>query len=122
MSKGGSSMNNKSSIGVDVRLAYLLIYLVPFLGSFLFLIFDYNDKTIRRHCLMSLFTLIGVILINMVLFFFAKIPVIGVPFSILIVVLYVLYGIIMIIGLARALGDSFLRIPFFYDLAEKCSK
>lgn len=62
-------MNKKSSIGVDVRLAYLLIYLIPFLGSFLFLIFDYNDKTIRRHCLMSLFTLIGVILLNMVLFF-----------------------------------------------------
>ncbi len=62
-------MNNKSSIGVDVRLAYLLIYLIPFLGSFLFLIFDYNNKTVRRHCLMSLFALIGVILINMVLFF-----------------------------------------------------
>ena len=115
-------MNNKSSIGVDVRLAYLLIYLIPFLGSFLFLIFDYNDKIIRRHCLMSLFTLIGVILIHMVLFFLAKIPVIGVLFSILIAVLYVLYGIIMIIGLARALSDNFLRIPFFYHLAEKCSK
>lgn len=115
-------MNNKSSIGVDVRLAYLLIYLVPFLGSFLFLIFDYNHKTIRRHCLMSLFTLIGVILINMVLFFLAKIPVIGVIFSILIVVLYILYGIIMIIGMARAMSGNFLRIPLFYGMAEKCSR
>ena len=99
-------MNNKSNIGVDVRLAYFLIYIVPFIGSFLFLIFDYSDKTMRRHCLMALFTLIGVILVNMVL----------------IAVLYILYAIIMIIGLARALGGGFLQIPFFYGLAEKCSR
>lgn len=115
-------MNNKSNIGVDVRLAYFLIYIVPFIGSFLFLIFDYSDKTMRRHCLMALFTLIGVILVNMVLFFLAQIPLIGIVFSILIAVLYILYAIIMIIGLARALSGGFLQIPFFYGLAEKCSR
>lgn len=110
-------MDYKSNLGMSLKLVYVLIYLVPILGSLLFLIFDFKERGIRLHALQALYVAICVVLVHIVLGLFAMIPLIGVFFNVLIWVLYILYALTMLIGLARALYGKILEIPFFYNLA-----
>ncbi len=114
-------MDNRSSLGINIKLVYLLIYLLPLGGSLLFLIFDYKDREIRLHALQALYIAFAVVLANIVLGLLAAIPLIGVFFSVLIGVMYFLYVIVMLIGFVRACNDTILAIPFFYDLAYRGS-
>jgi len=114
-------MDNRSSLGINIKLVYLLIYLIPLGGSLLFLIFDFKNREIRLHALQALYIALAVVLANIVLGLLASIPLIGVFFTVLTAVMYFLYVLVMLIGVARACNDSILVIPFFYDIAYRGS-
>ncbi|MBQ9941966.1 MAG: hypothetical protein IJP03_03045 [Christensenellaceae bacterium] len=114
-------MDRRSSLGIGIKLVYLLIYLLPLVGSLLFLIFDYRDREIRLHALQCLFVAIAVGLVHVVLGFLAAIPFIGAFFVVVIWAMYILYALVMLFGMFRALVDAILPIPFFYDLAYRGS-
>jgi len=115
-------MDRRSSLGMNIRLVYVLIYLIPLVGSLLFLIFDYRDRETRLHALQCLFVAIAVALAHIVLGFLASIPWIGVLFTIIIWVMYILFALTMIFGLLKALSGSVLEIPLFYDMARRGSE
>ena len=114
-------MDKRSSLGLSIRLVYIFIYLLPLAGSILCLLFEFRDRETRLHALMCLYIQLAVILAHLILGLFAAIPWIGVLFTIIIVIMYILYAFTMLMGLVRALQDSILKVPFFYDLAYRGS-
>ena len=112
-------MNHKSSLGMDIKAVCALIYLIPVAGSLFFLILDFQDREIRLHALLALYVAIAVALCHLVLGLFAMIPFLGILFQVVIWIMYILYAMLMVAALAKALNGDYLRIPFFFDMASR---
>lgn len=110
-------MYQRTSLGIPINVAYLMIYLLPIAGSLFFLLFDFRDRDLRLHCLQTLYVALAVAVVHMVLGVLALIPFIGAFFTVLIWAMYIVYVFTMLIGMIRAMHGGILPIPFFYNLA-----
>ena len=108
---------NRSSLGISDKLVYALIYLLPVVGSVLFLIVDFREREIRLHALQMLLLAAVVTAAHIVLGLFALIPFIGRFFDVVIWLLYGIYVLLALFALLRALSGNILRLPLLYDLA-----
>ena len=108
---------NKSNLGISETLAKVLIYLFPFLGGILFLIFDYQNRSIRLHALQSIlfgaFWIVGIV----VLYWLSLIPFLGILFIILQWILNIGCVIITLALIVRAAQGEILKLPWIYGCA-----
>ena len=111
-------MYGKTNLGVTTKLAYVIIYLIPFVGSLIFLVSDGRNRDIRMHCLLSLSLCAAMLIGGLVFGFMGKITYVGWLFRIVLALIAIAYVATMLLGLARALNDKILKIPFFYDLVK----
>ena len=112
-------MMRTSKLHMNLNLAYIIIYLLPVAGGLFFLIAEFEDRSLRLHALQALYVGLCVLILHILLGWLALIPFIGVFFTVLIWIMYVVYALAMLIGLARAINGSIIRLPGFYNLAEK---
>ncbi len=112
-------MYNRTKLGTTAQLAYILIYFLPFIGSFLFLISDGKDRDIRYNCIMSLYLSLAETAVIILFTLMGKIPYIGWLFTFVLWIVSIFYAGAMLLSLARALNGKELKIPFFYHLVKK---
>jgi len=114
-------MTKRTNLGVTRGLAFILIYLFQLLGGIVFLITDRHDREIHFHALTSCYLcateIIAVLLLNLL----TKIPFIGWIFTAALWIVTVAYICIMLLSMIRALNNSRLKLPFYYDLADRRS-
>lgn len=114
-------MNERTNLGLSKNAAYILIYLIPIVGSVLFLLFDFKDRELRLHCLQDLYLSLAEVIAIFIFSLMGRIPVVGWLFTLILSLVSIVYGLICIIALVRALNGGILKVPFFYDLAYRGS-
>lgn len=112
-------MYNRTRLGVTDKLAYVLIYLIPFVGSLVFLISDGKNRDIRGHCLMSLYLSLAELAAALLLSLLGKIPYVGWIFTFSLWLISVAYAGAMLLSMSRALHDKVLKVPFFYNMVKR---
>ena len=113
------SVYRRTKLGVTVKLAYILIYLIPFVGGLLFLISDGRDRDIRYHCVMAIYLTITEALAILILVLLGKIPYLGWLFTFILWVISLFYVATMLLSMVRAWNDKTLSVPFFHKLVER---
>ncbi|XEC95045.1 DUF4870 domain-containing protein [Paenibacillus tarimensis] len=103
----------RSSTGLDPKIAGLLCYLGSFVTGIIFLVIERESRFVKFHAMQSIVVSVALIVINIVLGF---IPFIGFLFSMLLsVVAFVLWIVLML----AALQGKWFKLPVLGDFAEQ---
>lgn len=112
-------MRISSSTNLDYRAVAAIVYLVPVLGSVIFLALDWNKTATRIHCLQALFLGIAMAAVHVAMRMLAWLPFIGVLFGAVDWLCSVAYAGLLIAGFVIAMRTDILRLPFLYDFVNK---
>lgn len=108
-----------NSFGLNIKLVYVFIYLIPLIGSIVFLVTDSRDREIRLHCLQMLYFALILGAAYVILGFIGWLPFVGFVFRIARWVIRIVYFLIAVIGLSRACCGTIIRMPILYQIAER---
>lgn len=111
MSSGSAS--EKSTTGLEVRLASALAYFGAFVTGIIFLVLEKDSPTVRFHAMQSTITFLVVGAINLVL---SSIPILG---WLLLIVLFPVEVLLWLFLLYKGYSGERYKLPLVGDLAEK---
>jgi uncharacterized membrane protein len=103
----------RSSTGLEVNVAGLLCYLIPFLSGLVFLLLEKNSRFVKFHALQSVLTFGALFVAHYVA---EIIPLIGGLIQFVIGLLTLVLWILMMV---KAYGKEWYRLPVFGEMAEK---
>lgn len=110
----------KSSTGLDVNIAGLLTYAAGFITGIVFLVIEKDSKFVRFHAMQSVFTFLGLFVINLVVgLVIGNIPFIGLMVLFLSPLLLVLGLVLWVILMFKAYQGEWFKLPIVGDLAMK---
>jgi uncharacterized membrane protein len=103
----------KTSTGLDQNIAGLLCYVLGFITGLIFILIEKENKFVRFHAFQSLFTFLGLWVIQFVLMF---IPILG---WLLAMVLALVGLVVWILMMIKAFQGHTTKLPIVGDLAAK---
>ncbi len=108
-----TTVNEKSSTGLDVNLAAALTYLLGFVTGIVFLVIEKESKFVRFHAMQSTLTFIVIfVLMNVFMFF----PFLGWAMS---TMLWLVGLILWLVLMFKAFQGEKFKLPIVGDLAEQ---
>ena len=107
-----------SSTNLDYRAVAAIVYLVPVLGSVIFLALDWNRTITRVHCLQVLLLGVAMAAVHVAMSILAWIPIIGVLFTSVDWLCSVAYAGLLIAGFVVAIRGDILRLPVLYNIVK----
>lgn len=106
-------MENKTSSGLDAKVAGLLCYVAWWITGIIFLIIEKENKSVRFHAWQSIYVFGALTIAG---WMFSVIPVIGWIISWLIWVLSIILWIVLMV---KAYQGSMYKVPIAGELAAK---
>lgn len=104
---------DRSSTGLDTKVAGMLCYLGSFVTGFLFLVAEKNSRFVKFHAMQSIIVSATLIVIHLIL---GMIPIIGwFIASILTPLSFILWIVLMLF----ALQGKWFKLPIIGDIAEQ---
>jgi len=106
----------KTSMGLEQNVAGLLCYVVGWITGLIFFLVEKDNKFVRFHAMQSILVFGGLTIISIVI---GIIPFLGWLISSLISVLALILWILLMV---KAYQNTWYKLPWVGDLAEKYSK
>ena len=106
----------KTSMGLEQNVAGLLCYLVGWVTGLIFFLLEKENKFVRFHAMQSIIVFGGLTVIGIIL---GMVPILGWIVSSLLSLLGIVLWIILMI---KAYQNTWYKLPWVGDLAEKYSK
>jgi uncharacterized membrane protein len=117
VSKGVVGMaGEKTSMGLEQNVAGLLCYVVGWITGLIFFLVEKDNKFVRFHAMQSIIVFGGLSVIGIIL---GMIPILGWIAGAL---LWLLAVILWILLMVKAYQNTWYKLPWVGDLAEKYSK
>jgi len=115
------SQEKKSSTGLDSNIGALLSYVLGWITGLIFFLIEEKDEFIRFHAMQSIIFFGAITVVEIVLGFFQWLPVIGVLFTVLIVLVGLLAFVMWIVLMVKAYQGELFKLPVAGELAERYS-
>ncbi|MBQ4061999.1 MAG: DUF4870 domain-containing protein [Christensenellaceae bacterium] len=109
-------MYGRTKLGITYNLAYMFMYLIPFIGSIVMLISDGKDRDIKYNAVMSLYMSAAELISIIILSLFGRIPYIGWLFTFALWVVSIFYVGCMLLSMIRAINGKELKVPVIYEI------
>jgi uncharacterized membrane protein len=106
----------QTSMGMEQNIAGLLCYLVGWVTGLIFFLLEKENKFVRFHAMQSIIVFGGLTVIGIIL---GMVPILGWIVSSLLSLLGIVLWIILMI---KAYQNTWYKLPWVGDLAEKYSK
>lgn len=104
---------DRSSTGLDPKVAGLLCYLVGFITGIIFIAIEKQSRFVKFHAMQSIVTFAGLVVLNIL---FGIIPFIGVLLNLILApVSFILWIALMLLAMQ---GKSY-KLPYIGDWAEQ---
>jgi uncharacterized membrane protein len=117
VSKGVVGMaGEKTSMGLEQNVAGLLCYVVGWITGLIFFLVEKDNKFVRFHAMQSIIVFGGLTVIGIIL---GMIPILGWVVGAL---LWLLAVVLWILLMVKAYQNTWYKLPWVGDLAEKYSK
>jgi len=106
----------KTSMGLEQNVAGLLCYVVGWITGLIFFLVEKDNKFVRFHAMQSIIVFGGLTVIGIIL---GMIPILGWVVGAL---LWLLAVVLWILLMVKAYQNTWYKLPWVGDLAEKYSK
>lgn len=118
-SEGGANPEAESSTGLSANIAGLLSYLFWWITGIIFVAIEKKDTFVKFHAWQSIITFAAIDVLALILGILSTIPVIGLLFWILMVILLIARFILWIILMIQAGTGKMWKVPLAGNWAEK---
>ncbi len=115
----GVSKPNGSSINLEPNVAGLLCYVLGWITGLVFILLEKENKFIRFHAMQSIVTFGALTVALIVLYILEFIPVIGLLFLIVGILVNILAFVLWIVLMVKAYQGEQYKLPWAGDIAER---
>jgi uncharacterized membrane protein len=109
----------KSSTGLDENVAGLLSYLGAWITGIIFFVIEKDSKFVKFHAMQSIVTFASLNILMIICSILSFIPYLGFIFSIVNLLLWILYVVLWIILMIKAYQHQMFKLPIAGPIAEK---
>ena len=109
----------KTSTGLEANVAGLLCYVLGWISGLVFILIEKENKFVRFHAMQSIVTFGAITVVSIALSILGVIPIIGVVFDIINVIIGVLAFVLWIILMVKAAQGTMYKLPWAGNFAEK---
>lgn len=109
----------KSSTGMEENVAGLLCYLLGWITGLIFFLIEKDSKFVRYHAMQSI-VVFGALTVALILLgTLARIPIIGLIFGVIYVLVGILTFVLWIVLMVKAYQGKKIKMPWAGNIAEK---
>ncbi|HEY78076.1 MAG TPA: DUF4870 domain-containing protein [Dehalococcoidia bacterium] len=112
----------KTSTGLEANVAGLLCYVLGWVSGLVFILIEKENKFVRFHAVQSIVVFGAITIVQIVLSVLSQIWILGVLFSALSAIVWLLGVILWIVLMVKAYQGAMFKLPWAGNFAEEKTK